>query len=322
MIRVRSLVKRYRQTEALKGISFDVPRGEIIGLVGPNGAGKSTTMKILTGYMTPTSGSAEVAGHDAIRNPIAAQRHIGYLPETVPVYTDMVVQDYLRYIATLRGVAGGDVDRRVSHVVRLCNLEDRLAWTIGTLSKGYRQRVGIAQAIVHDPDVVILDEPTSGLDPNQIFHIRDLIRQLGAEKTIILSTHILSEVEASCSRAVILIDGEVRADRDLDELRSRNAALVSIKSAAAEVEAGLRAAPGVESIEALSGANGVSRFRVQGSGELTESLYAVIKQKDWGLVELRREERRLEDVFRELTAAERGAAASVASGEATGGSPA
>lgn len=301
MIKVERLVKRYREAEALKGISFEVDRGEIIGLVGPNGAGKTTTMKILTGYMMPTEGAATVAGHDVIRRPLKAQRHLGYLPETVPVYTDMLVQDYLKYIAALRGVSPFKVRSRVSEVVRLCNIEDRLAWPIGHLSKGYRQRVGIAQAIVHDPDVVILDEPTSGLDPNQIFHIRALIQHLGENKTVIVSTHILSEVEASCSRAIILIDGRVRADRDLEDLRGRNEAIVSLENAPPDAADALRQAEGVETIVLEPSANGLATYRVSGQGELTPSLYRVVKERDFALVELRRAERRLEDVFRELT---------------------
>ncbi len=301
MIQVEGLRKEYRETVALKGISFAVERGEVIGLVGPNGAGKSTAMKILTGYLMPTEGKAEIAGKDVIKNPLAAQRHLGYLPETVPVYGDMLVQEYLQYIAALRGVPSSEIPRRVSEVVRLCYIEDRLTWQIGHLSKGYKQRVGIAQAIVHNPDVVILDEPTSGLDPNQIFHIRALIRHLGEQKTVILSTHILSEVEANCSRAIILIDGNIEADRDLAELRGQNAAIVGIEAAPADAIAGLRSAAGVEAVEPLESPNGASHFRVRGTGDLTRSLYQVIKQKDWTLVELHKEERSLEDVFRDLT---------------------
>lgn len=301
MIKVEGLVKRYREAEALKGISFEVERGEIIGLVGPNGAGKTTTMKILTGYMMPTEGSATVAGKDVIRKPLHAQRHLGYLPETVPVYSDMLVQDYLRYIAALRGVSPFKMRSRISEVVRLCHIEDRLAWQIGHLSKGYRQRVGIAQAIIHDPDVVILDEPTSGLDPNQIFHIRALIQHLGEQKTVIVSTHILSEVEASCSRAIILIDGKIRADRDLEDLRGRNEAIVALENAPPDAADALRQAEGVESIVPEPSDNGVSMFRASGQGALTTSLYRVVKARDFSLVELRRGERRLEDVFRELT---------------------
>jgi len=304
MIRVEGLRKRYRETEALKGISFSVERGEIIGLVGPNGAGKTTAMKILTGFMMPTAGSAYLAGKDVIRDPLGAQRHLGYLPENVPVYADMAVGEYLAFISVLRGVPDGEVRARVQDVVKLCNIEDRLAWRIGHLSKGYRQRVGIAQAIVHDPDVVILDEPTSGLDPNQIFHIRALIQHLGREKTVVLSTHILSEVEASCSRAIILIDGQIRADMDLEELRGRSSLLVGIDSPPADAESVLGSATGVERVETVDSHNGVSRYRVSGSEEFGSSLYRVIKDRDLALVELRRDERRLEDVFRNLTCGE------------------
>ena len=301
MIEVDGLVKRYQETEALKGVSFRVERGEIIGLVGPNGAGKTTTMKIVTGYMMPTEGSVSVAGHDVIRKPLKAQKTLGYLPETVPVYGDMVVQDYLRYIAVLRGVSPMKIRARISEVVQLCNIEDRLAWQIGHLSKGYRQRVGIAQAIIHDPDVVILDEPTSGLDPNQIFHIRALIQHLGESKTVILSTHILSEVEASCSRAIVLIDGQIRADRDLAELRGANSAVVGLESPPADARQVLAGADGVSDVQPIGSPNGVGQFRVQGQGNLTASLYRVIKERDYSLVELRSEQRSLEDVFRELT---------------------
>jgi len=301
MIEVDNLRKSYRETEALKGISFRVARGEIIGLVGPNGAGKTTAMKILTGYMVPTSGTAVVAGTDVVRDPIAAQRRLGYLPENAPVYHDMLVQEYLEYVATLRGIPRARIRARIAEVVRMCNLEDRLAWVIGHLSKGYRQRVGIAQAIIHDPEILVLDEPTAGLDPNQIFDIRDLIRHLGRDKTVILSTHILSEVEATCTRAIILIDGLIQADSVLADLQGKGAAIVAVADPPADAADRLAQVAGVTRVEGLAGGDGVRRFRVHGEGDLTARLFQAVKERGYTLVELRRDEHRLEDVFRSLT---------------------
>ena len=217
-IEVRDLTKFYGDFQALRGISFDVHRGEIVGFLGPNGAGKSTTMKILTCYMAATTGSAKVMNIDVAADSIGVRARIGYLPESVPLYDQMVVFDYLTHLAELRGVESGKRDAAVAHAVEVCGLAPVVAKKIDELSKGYRQRVGLAQALVHSPDVLILDEPTSGLDPNQIVEIRELIRSIGREKTVLLSTHILQEIEALCDRVILINGGTVVADGTFDAL--------------------------------------------------------------------------------------------------------
>ena len=218
MIEVDRLSKSYGSAQALRGISFRVARGEVVGFLGPNGAGKSTTMKILTGFLLPTSGSARVAGLDVVEDSLEVRRRIGYLPESTPLYTEMRVDEYLRFAAEIRGVPGRRVRDAVDRVVVLCGLQRVVGKDILELSKGYRQRVGLAQAMVHEPDLLVLDEPTSGLDPNQIIEVRDLIQRLGAEHTVILSTHYLQEVEAACSRVIVIDRGEIVGDGTQMEL--------------------------------------------------------------------------------------------------------
>ncbi len=217
-IEVRDLTKYYGDFQALRGISFDVHRGEIVGFLGPNGAGKSTTMKILTCYMAATTGSAKVMNIDVTEDSIGVRARIGYLPESVPLYDQMVVFDYLEHLAELRGVPSSKREAAVTHAVEVCGLGPVVAKKIDELSKGYRQRVGLAQALVHSPDVLILDEPTSGLDPNQIVDIRELIRSIGKEKTVLLSTHILQEIEALCDRVILINGGTVVADGSFEAL--------------------------------------------------------------------------------------------------------
>ena len=218
MIEVRDLTKNYGGFTALQGLTFQVPRGQVVGFLGPNGAGKSTTMKILTGYAEQTSGSASVAGIDVSADPVAARQNIGYLPESNPLYEEMMVKEYLDFIAEIRKVPTGRKAARIRDVVERCGLGNMLGKDIGHLSKGYRQRVGLAQAILHDPDLLILDEPTSGLDPNQIVEIRNLIREIGEEKTVIMSTHILSEVQNTASRVLIINEGKLVADDSPESL--------------------------------------------------------------------------------------------------------
>jgi len=217
-IEVRDLVKSYGPTRALKGISFAVPRGQIVGFLGPNGAGKTTTMKILTGYLRPTAGEALVQGRRVDEDSLFTRSRIGYLPENAPLYGEMMVSEFLDFVADLRAVSAADRSPRIRRVVDVCGLGDVLGKDIGQLSKGYRQRVGLAQAMLHDPEILILDEPTSGLDPNQIADIRALIRELGREKTLILSTHILPEVQATCDRVIIISDGALVADDTVEGL--------------------------------------------------------------------------------------------------------
>ncbi len=218
MIEVNGLGKYYGSLEAVKGVSFKIEKGEIVGLLGPNGAGKTTIMKMLTCFMFPSYGDATLNGFNIYEDPLNVKRSLGYLPETAPLYPDLNVMEYLDFIADARGLIGSDKKERIDKVIEECSLEDVIYKTIGSLSKGYRQRTGLAQAIIHNPEILILDEPTSGLDPNQIIEIRELIKQLGKEKTVILSTHILQEVEATCSNVLILNEGRIVASGTTDEI--------------------------------------------------------------------------------------------------------
>ncbi len=221
MIEIRGLVKHFGPLKAVDGVSFDVAQGEVLGFLGPNGAGKSTTMKMVTGFLTPTAGSVRVAGHDVGEDPVAAKSAIGYLPEGAPAYPDMTPIAFLRFIGAVRGLSGAALEERIAEVVRRVHLEGVLRQPIETLSKGYKRRVGLAQAILHDPQVLIMDEPTDGLDPNQKHEVRTLIREMGRSKAILLSTHILEEVEAVCTRAIIITKGHVVFDGRPEELESQ-----------------------------------------------------------------------------------------------------
>ncbi|HVV82528.1 MAG TPA: ATP-binding cassette domain-containing protein [Kofleriaceae bacterium] len=305
-IRVERLAKRYGHVQALADVTFGIAKGEVIGLLGPNGAGKTTLMKILTGYLEPDEGDVRIHDIDAVAEPIAAQRRIGYLPESAPLYGEMLVQEYLLMMAAMRGVP---VDRRVARtreVVHATGLDDRVVQPIATLSKGYRQRVGLAQAIIHEPDILILDEPTTGLDPAQIVEIRELIVSLAKTTTVLLSTHILSEVEATCERVLVIMQGRLRADARLAELRSANAAVVAVEEGAKGVEDALAAVPGVTRVEEAGGAAGFTRWRVTSSAsdDVCPALFEALRGKPWRLAELRPEPKTLERVFRDL--AERG----------------
>ena len=220
MLEVRNLKKRFGSFEAVKGISFTVGKGEVLGFLGPNGAGKSTTMRMITGFLPPTSGTAVVCGHDMATDPVEAKKLIGYLPESAPSYRSMTVADYLRFVADIRGYRGSEAGDRVAAAIEKARLGSVVNKTIETLSKGYRQRTCFAQAILHDPEVLVMDEPTDGLDPNQKFTVRGMIREMAAEKAIIVSTHILEEVDAVCTRAIVIADGEIRADGTPESLRA------------------------------------------------------------------------------------------------------
>ena len=304
MIEIRGLRKTYEEVEALRGISTTIRRGEVVGLLGPNGAGKTTAMKILVGYLLPTAGKASVAGHDVVEEPLAVQRKIGYLPEHAPIYEDMLVQDYLAFMADMRELPPDTADRNIRRAVEDCGLGGVLTREIGHLSKGYRQRTGLAAALLHDPELLILDEPTTGLDPNQIVEVRDLIRRMAQHKTVILSTHILPEVEIACSRAVILIDGSIRADGTLDELTRSNVQVVDIgcgePGAARETFERL---PGVGRVEAVATREGFHGFRLHlaDDRDIGELVARTVFERGWSLRELRRDDRTLEQVFRELT---------------------
>ena len=301
-IEVRNLAKSYGAIRALAGVDFKVGRGEVIGLLGPNGAGKTTLMKVLTGYLEPDAGDVRIHGIDVVQTPQHAQRCVGYLPESAPVYGEMLVQEYLEMMAALRGVSSERRRQRIIDVVRATGLTERVVQPIGTLSKGYRQRVGLAQAIIHEPELLILDEPTTGLDPAQIVEIRDLIKRLSEKTTVLLSTHILSEVEATCDRVLVIMHGTLRADAKLSELRNANAAVVAIEAGAAGVEDVLRKVAGVTGVEQAGTADGFARWRVTSSAadELCPALYDALRTTTWKVGELRPEPKTLERVFRDL----------------------
>ncbi len=307
-IEVVGLNKFYGAFHALKDLSFTVRRGEILGFLGPNGAGKTTTMRILTGYMPPTSGEAYVAGYDVFDESIHVREHIGYLPESVPLYTDMSVYDYLSFAAHLHHVA--DVDEAVERAMELVNIEDRADMLIGKLSKGYRQRVGIAQAIVHEPDVLILDEPTIGLDPRQIIEVRELIKNLGKEHTILLSTHILPEVSQTCSRVVIIKNGQIVAEDTPERLsaRLRGAEQIYLKVArpAPEIPAQLEKIQGVLAVHP----NESSAYEIDTTlnTDRRSDIAEMAVKRGWGVLELRPLSLSLEDVFLQLTTTEEEAA--------------
>lgn len=310
MIKVQQLTKCYGPVKAVDSIDFEVAKGEIVGFLGPNGAGKSTTMKILAGFLPPTSGRAEVAGRDVFRESLRAREHIGYLPENVPLYPDMRVHEYLRYRAAIKGVPGRRMNERVADVIELSGLAEVEKKIIGRLSKGYRQRVGLADAMVHEPDLLILDEPTIGLDPNQIRQVRDLIRNLKRHHTILLSTHILPEVEMLCSRVIIINKGRIEALDSPQNLRARLGvaghifldARVPDPLAAA---AGLRRVSGVDSVS-LRADGAWTAFTIQaGPGaDPREAVYEHAVAEKWPVRELSRSEVSLEQVFAEVTHSE------------------
>lgn len=313
MIAVSNLEKRYGTTLAVNNVSFEVPTREVLGFLGPNGAGKTTTMRILTGFIPATRGTASVAGFDVSRDPIEVRRHIGYLPESAPLYEDMGVLDYLEYVAAMRGIKGATKTSRLKELVDRCGLGSALAKNIGQLSKGYRQRVGLAQAMIHEPDILILDEPTSGLDPNQIIEIRSLIREIGREKTVILSTHILPEVSATCDRVIIISRGKLVGSGTPEELSLQAGGGAGIKIALRAtgdaVEAALNEIEGVSKVDFLSSDSGVLRYYLRPDagievGSLAESVFSLASQSGWALRELRPEVATLEDTFRELTTKE------------------
>ena len=308
MIEVENLSKTYSGFRAVQGISFHVNKGEIVGFLGPNGAGKSTTMKILAGYLPPTDGKIRIAGFDVVTDSIEVRKRIGYMPENVPLYTDMRVNEFLRFRAELKKVPRRKIKERVETVKQLASLTDVQNKIIGTLSKGYRQRVGLADAMVHDPDLLILDEPTIGLDPNQIRAVRDLIKDLGKHHTILLSTHILSEVELTCSRVLVINRGRIEASdtpANLTKLvRGGGSVILEVKANGADVVARIKTLPDVEDVEVLLPGEGdwthVKIFAKSGI-DLRENVYGVVRQNNWPLRELSRVKATLEEAFIELT---------------------
>ena len=309
MLEIRHLVKHYGALVAVDGVSFEVGRGEVLGFLGPNGAGKSTTMKMITGFLAPTAGTAIVCGHDIAREAIAAKREIGYLPEGAPAYPDMTPGDFLAFIARIRGFSGAEARRRIGRVVELIHIAEVLDQPIETLSKGFKRRVGVAQALLHDPPVVILDEPTDGLDPNQKYEMRKIITAMRGEKAIVISTHLLEEVEAVCSRAIIIARGRILADATPEALAARsrrhNAVRLGLPpDAAAEIAAELARLPGVAAVESMSEGEGSAVLALARGGEpIAGAVAELARARGWQVESLAIERGRLDEVFREITAA-------------------
>lgn len=314
MISVKTIEKRYGPVLAVDGVSFEVRSGAIVGLLGHNGAGKTTIMKMMTGFLEPTSGSIEIGGIDVVKDRIGVQQQIGYLPEHAPLYPEMLVQEYLLMMAELRSIPAGDRVKAVLKAVHATGLDDWLTRPISTLSKGYRQRVGLAQAILHHPKLLVLDEPTNGLDPVQILEIRALIRELAKDTTIILSTHILSEIEAVCDRVIILIDGRLAADDTLESMLASDRLHLTIGGSTKGAAKAIAALDGVEKVVTEVSNDGRTRFRLKlaTGAEPGPKLAELAAEKGWAVYELAPFKPRLEDVFRDLMTAhadsERGAA--------------
>lgn len=312
MIQVENLTKRYPAKTAIEGMSFEVQKGEILGFLGPNGAGKTTTMRIITGYMPASAGSVRVDGYDVFENPIEVRRRIGYLPETPPLYPEMTVSGYLRFVAKIKNVAKDQLDKEVFRVMRRTNILDVRDRIISKLSKGYKQRVGLAQALINDPPVLILDEPTIGLDPKQIHEVRELIKELAGDHTVVLSTHILPEVEQTCHRVIIINRGKIVAVDTPENLRFQlqgaERVFVEIKGPALEIKAKLKAMPGVMGVQELAENDGCHRFQIEGElrKEIRSDLARTVVQNGWDLLELQSASMSLEDIFIELTTAEAG----------------
>jgi ABC-2 type transport system ATP-binding protein len=324
MIEVQNLTKRYGPTLAVSEVSFDVQKGEILGFLGPNGAGKTTTMRVITGYLPPTDGKVRVAGFDVVEEPLEAKRRIGYLPESPPVYTDMRVTEYLAFVARIKGVPRREIKRRIEEASEKCAITDVGRRQIGKLSKGYRQRVGLAQAIIHNPDVLILDEPTAGLDPKQIIETRELIKGLAGQHTVVLSTHILPEVSKTCQRVVVISAGKIVAVGTPDELTHRlqgyETVLVTAEAPADEMIDKLQRVGGVNWVEPRESKEGRITLEVQSEKgrDVRGELARAVVESQWRLLELKTSGMSLEDIFLKLTTKDLSEGAQE---EAAGGQP-
>jgi ABC-2 type transport system ATP-binding protein len=308
MIHVENLTKHYKDICAVDQINFDIHKGEILGLLGPNGAGKTTTLRILTGFLRPTAGNIRVKDFTIGENPLEIKKLLGYLPESAPLYHDMIVYDYLDFVANIREIDGNEKLKRIKYLADLCGLNDVMHQPIGELSKGFKQRVGLAHAMMSDPEILVLDEPTSGLDPNQIIEIREIIKRIGKEKTVILSTHILSEVEATCDRVVIIKQGKIIADGSMETLKQSSGSknrinILLLNSDYESVKKELGSIEGVEEVQLETNNEGVLQASVicRTSADLRGDIYRKIKETEWILIELYQETQTLENIFRELT---------------------
>lgn len=303
MITVTNLTKLYGRTPAVDAVSFDVNKGEVVGFLGPNGAGKTTTLRLITGFLTPTAGTATIDGTEVREEETALKKRIGYLPENNPLYDSMHVHEYLRFIADAKGISSRERRGEIQRVVRICQLQEKIAVSISDLSKGYRQRVGLAAALIGDPDVLLLDEPTSGLDPNQAAQLRAVIREIGKTKTILFSTHILQEVQSTCDRAIIIHHGKIVAQGTVQELTEGAKGAVHIRAviegSESEVITGLRALSGVEGVSVSE--QHTYTVISNGSADVRPLIFALCVNQHWTLLELQRSQTSLEDVFRSLT---------------------
>ncbi len=305
MVRIKELTRYYGQTCAVDNLMVEIPKGQIVGLLGPNGAGKTTTLRILTGYLQPTSGTIIVNGIDVRENPLEVKKSIGYLPESSPIYPDMIVFDYLLYIAEMRGIEKKKQLERIKELARICSITDIMHKTVSNLSKGYKQRVGLALALMSDPEILVLDEPTSGLDPNQIVEIRSIIKEIGKTKTIIFSTHILSEAEATCDRVLIINKGKLAADGSADLLKTniskgQHITMIVQNAEKSEVKKILNNLELVQNID-ISESSGILTLDLTCSKDARADIYTAVKKQDWVLLEMKQEKQSLEHIFRELT---------------------
>ncbi len=304
-IKLENVTRLYGDKPAVDGISFEVKTGEIVGFLGPNGAGKTTTMKMITGFLAPNSGSVSINGIQVWDDPQKVKLMTGYLPENNPLYLDMYVTDYLEYVAALQQVPKEKIDGRVREMVAVCGIDREKHKKIGELSKGYRQRVGLAQALIHDPGILVLDEPTTGLDPNQIIEIRNLIKEAGLEKTVILSTHILSEVEALSDRILIIHEGRIVADGTPDELKRASSEGIAVKvrlEATADADDIAGSLSGISGVTGVEDLDGSGLYLVSGGDKgLNRDIFSLAVKKNWILLEMSTQETRLEDIFKELT---------------------
>jgi len=308
MIHVENLTKYYKDLCAVDQINFDIHKGEILGLLGPNGAGKTTTLRILTGFLRPTAGSVRVKDFTIDENALEIKKLLGYLPESAPLYHHMIVYDYLDYVANIRKIDTNRKFKRIRYLADLCGLNEVMHQPIGELSKGYKQRVGLAHAMMNDPEILILDEPTSGLDPNQIIEIREIIKHIGKEKTVILSTHILSEAEATCDRVVIINKGKIIADGSMENLKQsvggKTRINISLRDSDSEtVKKVLGTVEGLEEISVKADIENILQVKITSSPavDLRSEIYRKIKETEWILLEFVQEPQTLENVFRELT---------------------
>jgi ABC-2 type transport system ATP-binding protein len=305
MLEVKDLNKNFGNVHAVRNLTFEVRKGEVLGFLGPNGAGKTTTMRIITCFIPASSGTVKVSGMDTVQNDLEVRKRIGYLPENNPLYLDMTVDEYLKFAGEIRGLKGAQLTNRIHDMFQVCGLAKMANRQIGKLSKGYKQRVGLAQAMLHNPDLLILDEPMSGLDPNQIIEIRQLIKKMGEEKTVIYCSHILSEVAATCNRILIINDGAIVASGTPDELTAgaskTSGYMLKVKGDKASVQAKLSAIPGITGVTVQESGEWLEATITSGKEDVGEKIYKCVSENGWSLAELKRHSASLEDVFTQLT---------------------